>query len=192
MESRPSTFYRRIRQSRDGNDFYTTPPEAVRDLLAVEGISGRVLDPCCGTGNILNVLKEHRLSVDCNDLYDYGCPSPSHMSEDFTTSSLFSDGVYDAVVGNPPFKYAVPFIHSALSATKERNGKVAFLFRLSFLEGQARKPLFESTPLSRVWVFSRRIACLKEGVEKASGSIAFAWFVWDHSRADSAPIIGWI
>ena len=58
------------------------------------------------------------------------------------------------------------------------------LLRLQFLEGQARyKEIYNQTPPSRVYVFSERLQCAKNGDFnglKASGgsAVAYAWFVW--------------
>ena len=95
------------------------------------------------------------------------------------------------IITNPPFKHAEQFARHALSRT---TGKVAMLCRLAWLEGRARKTMFESTPLSSVWVFSKRLP-MQRGrlVEDGEfgGMIAFAWFVWDHAHVGT-PRLGWM
>ena len=63
-------------------------------------------------------------------------------------------------------------------------GKCAMLLKLTFLEGQRRRKLFEAYPPKTVYVFSERLLCAKNGdFEKmrANGgsAIAYAWFVWE-------------
>ena len=73
------------------------------------------------------------------------------------------------------------------------SGKVAVLARLALLEGIKRRELFRSTPLARVWVSSRRVSMPPGGsdIEAKGGSIAYAWFVWDHAHTGS-PVVGWL
>jgi len=39
------------------NEFYPTPPEAVRALLSVESFKGTIWEPACGDGGIADILK---------------------------------------------------------------------------------------------------------------------------------------
>lgn len=98
------------------------------------------------------------------------------------------------IVTNPPFKLVEDFIcHSVSLATR----KVAILGRLGLLEGQERRKLWDAHPMSRVWVFSRRIACVKPGDPDygtkggKGGMIAYAWYVWERG-CNRRPEIGWI
>ena len=95
------------------------------------------------------------------------------------------------IVTNPPYKLANDFAAQAVALT---TGKVAMLLRLVWLEGRARRHLFETTPLARVWVFSARLPRMHRGDydgPKSSSTIAFAWFVWDHTH-QGRPEIGWL
>ncbi|MDZ7711742.1 MAG: hypothetical protein U5L06_00815 [Rhodovibrio sp.] len=98
----------------------------------------------------------------------------------------------DHVVCNPPFKLAQPFAEHALEIT---TGKVAIFARLQWLESGPRKRLFASAPLARVYVFSNRVPFARgKRVEPGEGGgrmMAFAWFVFDHSRV-GAPMLDWI
>lgn len=71
--------------------------------------------------------------------------------------------------------------------------KVALLAKLAFLETAERKPLFETTPLARVYVYSKRIRLDKNEVtgKTSGGMIAFAWFVWEYSYKGE-PVLKWI
>src|SRR5271163_3609203 len=54
------------------NEFYPTPPEAVRALLSVEAFDGSIWEPAVGEGAITKVLTEAVHEVVSTDRYDYG------------------------------------------------------------------------------------------------------------------------
>ena len=174
-------------RGREAADLYTTPPSAVRALLAVENFQGTVWEPACGMGHISEELEVAGLDVYSSDLNDYGYGS---SVVDFFTSGHTSDNI----ITNPPYKFAQEFIERSLDAT---TGKVAMLLKLQFLEGQKRKSFFESTPLKKVYVFSNRVnpwrggRPLDENGKPWSGTVAYAWFVWDHDH-QGPPEIQWI
>lgn len=169
---------------REENDFYPTPPEAVEALLRLENFEGTMLEPCCGDGAISLILANHGYDVTSTDLYDR---SFGEIGLDFTSSEYPYKG--DNVITNPPFKLAEEFLTLSL---KRSSKKVAFLCKLQFLEGAKRKTMFETLPLKKVWVFSKRLTMSKGGEKtKNSGMLAFAWFVFEHGY-DGEPTIGWI
>lgn len=171
--------------NREKDDFYPTPPAGTRALLDVEKFDGAIWEPACGDGAISRELEAVGYEVVSTDLVDrgYGQGRIDFMME---RASLAPN-----IVTNPPFKYIEPFVCKALELT---TGKVAILARLAFLEGARRRQMFETTPLARVWVFSRRLAISRSGEvwrSKQGGMVAFAWFVWDHAH-DGPPTLGWI
>jgi hypothetical protein len=168
-----------------GDDFYASPPEAVEALLRVVRFGGPIWEPACGDGAICKVLAANGYAVVATDLVDrgYGTHGRDFL---FETRSEVPN-----IVTNPPFKLAEQFAEKALELT---TGKVAFLMRLVWLEGQRRRKFFEKTPLSQVLVFSGRIPRMHRGDydgPKSSSSIAFAWFVWDHAHK-GPPTLGWL
>lgn len=169
-------------EGRPEHDFYRTPAIAVEALLAVEKFYGDIWEPAAGDGAICRVLEKHRYMVKATDLIDRGYGEAPH---DFVTSSYLSDNI----VTNPPFTLAETFVKLALERTTR---KVALLCKLQFLEGVKRKTLFETTPLKRVLIFSKRLTMTRNGADvPASGMICFAWYVWEHGYA-GAPTIGWL
>src|ERR1700728_4159009 len=54
------------------NEFYPTPPEAVRALLSVENFDGPIWEPACGEGAIAKVLAASGHEVVSTDRYSYG------------------------------------------------------------------------------------------------------------------------
>lgn len=171
-------------EEREKDDFYPTPPAGTRALLAVEKFAGPIWEPACGEGDMSRVLEQAGYDVISTDLVNrgYGESRVDFLMEHCPRAPN--------IVTNPPFKLAEQFTRHALSLT---TGKVAMLARLAWLEGMARRDLFETTPLARVWIFAGRL-----GFDRArladkgkGGMIAFAWFVWEHGHTGS-PQIGWI
>lgn len=168
---------------RPDDDFYPTPIEATEALLNVEKFDGEIWECACGDGAISRVLDAHGYQTKSTDLIDRGYGETPH---DFLTSPYRSVNV----ITNPPFKLAEQFVKLSLERT---TGKVALLCKLQFLEGAKRKLMFETTPLKKVWVFSKRITMARNGeYEKYSSSmICFAWYVWQH-KYEGEPSIGWL
>lgn len=171
--------------NRERDDFYPTPPAATEALLRVEAFSGLIWEPACGDGAISKVLESAGHEVLSSDLIDRGY---GRSGVDFL---LDYQTIAPNIITNPPFKHAEEFVRHALTRT---TSKVAMLCRLAWLEGKARRDLFENSPLSNVWVFSNRVPMLRGGdqmMKGGGGMIAFAWYVWDHSH-QGRPSLGWI
>lgn len=168
---------------RPDNDYYKTPRNAVEALLKAETFIGDIWEPACGDGAISRVLEEYGHTVRSTDLIDRGY---GEGGKDF----LFSTDTATNIITNPPFVLAEEFIWKSLSCT---TGKVVMLCKLQFLEGAKRRGMFETTPLARVHVFSKRIKMARNGRDEEYGSsmLAFAWFVWEH-KYKGEPIIRWI
>lgn len=171
-------------EDREKDDFYPTPEPATRALLAAEAFGPSIWEPACGDGAISRVLEAAGHSVVSTDLVDrgYGTPRVDFLMEQRLLAPH--------IVTNPPFKFAQQFVEKALNLGAD---KVAMLLRLAWLEGIERKKLFESTPLSRVHVASKRLLMARGGVDEGHGGgsmIAFAWFVWDRSH-DGPPELAW-
>jgi len=166
------------------HDFYPTPPNATEALLSVERFEGSIWECACGNGAISKVLEAHGHKVLSTDLVNRGY---GETPIDFLTVPPMRSVAN--VVTNPPYSLAEDFVRTALSVT---TAKVAMLLKLAFLEGEKRRRMFESTPLARVHVFSRRLTMMRNGAPKrSSGMIAFAWFVWEHGYA-GFPRIHWL
>jgi len=170
---------------REANDFYATPHSASRALFAAEEFWGSIWEPSCGDGQICAVATECGHNVIGTDLIyrGYGEGGRDFLKEE----KLLAPNV----VTNPPFKHAEKFIAHALALGAD---KVAMLLRLQFLEGARRRKMFESTPLARVLVFSKRIPRMHNPDytgPKTTSLIAFAWFVWERGH-NGAPEIRWI
>lgn len=164
-------------ENREPNDYYPTPEYATEALFSVEEFEGAVLEPAAGDGTMANVINRHNPCV-AKELLD---------GHDF----LLETEQYPNVVTNPPFKLAQEFVEKAKTVADK---KVALFLKLVFLEGQCRQRMFRDTvfPLARVHVFSKRVTLYAGGRKgKNSGTMAFAWFVWDKEHV-GPPIINWI
>ncbi len=71
--------------------------------------------------------------------------------------------------------------------------KVAMLLKIQFLEGKSRNELFKTYPPEKVYVFSQRVNCAKNGEfdKYKSSAVCYAWFVWRKGFKGS-PTIHWL
>lgn len=175
-----------------GADFYPTPEWATRALTdycfpLINHVGKRVWEPACGDGAMAEVLKE-KFEVISSDLYDRGY---GQTGVDFLNPGGFdTDKPIDMVITNPPFSKAEDFLHKALSIKSVR--LVALLLRLSFLEGSKRRlTVFNGTETqpTDVFVFPERITFKPPGVVvKSSGTVAYAWFIWDRDSKNQTHL----
>ena len=170
-------------QGRQKDDFYATPRWATEALLKREWFYGSIWECASGSGAISKVLEENFADVFSSDIRTEGIYGTGGIN--FLTKGL----KVHAIITNPPFKLALPFILHALECAD----KVAIFGRIQLLEGQKRyKELFSKNPPNRVWVFVKRVACLKNGKEVQDSLMCFCWFVWDKNDAHTETRIGWI
>ena len=177
---------------RQEHDYYATDPKAVEILLEQQQFSPYVWECACGEGHISEVLKAHGYKVKSSDLYDRGYEDTEII--DFLTvrKEDINHDVSRDIITNPPYKYAKEFVEKALAISMSGT-KIAMFLKLTFLEGKARKKLFEVAPPKRIYVFSSRVKCAKNGEFENIGSsaVAYAWFVWEKGYKGD-PIIKWI
>ena len=168
------------------DDYYATEPLATRLLLERETFSKAILEPACGGGHMSEVLKEHGYIVVSSDLVDRGYKGT--VVKDFfeITSCEGMD-----IITNPPYKYAAEFVEHSLDIQRT-GGKVAMFLKLTFLEGKARKKLFEKYPFKTLYVSSGRLHCGKNGNFVGVGNaVAYGWYVWEKGFTGK-PCIEWI
>lgn len=168
--------------TQEKDHFYPTPPAGTLALLSVEKFDGPIWEPACGEGHMSRVLEGAGYDVISTDLVDRGFGTPR---VDFLMEHR---PLAPNIVTNPPFKLGEQFAPKALSLT---TGKVALLCRLMWLETPARRQLFETCGLARVWVFSNRLGMMKNEVATAGGMVPYAWFVFEHGH-QGPPTLGWV
>jgi hypothetical protein len=159
---------------REENDLYCTDPIAIDILLGVETFSQKIWEPACGYLHLSNRLEHFGFDVTSTDLIDRGYGTGG---VDFLKCETKFDG---DIITNPPYKFSTEFVEKGIELT---NNKLALFLKVQFLEGKARKKLFEKYPPKVIYVSSSRIMCAKngdfEGMTKGGGSVvAFSWWVW--------------
>jgi hypothetical protein len=159
------------------DDAYMTPAVATEALLRHVEFPIHLWEPACGDGTgILDVIRARGHRVIGSDLVDCGRPD-CFWRRDFLMESKAPDGC-EAIVTNPPYKLAEPFIEHALDLCP----RVIMLLRLAFLESERRTHILEHCGLERVLCFRQRLPMMHrqnwQG-RRASSSIAFAWFIWN-------------
>lgn len=178
-----------VNDERAENDFYVTDPKAVELLCEVEHFSDAIWECACGDGCMSEALKAKGYTVLSTDLIDRGY---GIGGVDFLLQTDMFDG---DIITNPPYRYAKEFVERALSLVEDGK-KVAMFLKLQFLEGKARRGLFEKHPPKTVYVSSSRLLCAKNGdfelARSGGGSaVAYAWFVWEKGFTGD-PTIKWI
>lgn len=168
-------------------DYYATDPRALELLLELEEFSENVWECACGEGHLSEVLRVNGFNVLSTDLIDRGY---GIGGVDFLESTETFDG---DIITNPPYKYAKEFVEHAIETITDGH-KVAMLLRIQFLEGKARRELFDKYPPARIYVATGRIKCVKNGdfdkYKKEGSAQAYAWFVWEKPYAGDA-IVKW-
>ena len=61
--------------------------------------------------------------------------------------------------------------------------------KIQFLEGKARRALFEKYPPKTVYVSSSRLRCAMNGIK--SSAVCYAWYVWVKGYTGDT-VIKWI
>ena len=161
--------------NREKNDYYATEPKALELLLELEDFSDRVWECSCGEGHLSRVLVDAGKDVISSDLIDRGYGKVL----DFLDPTL-EGPVNRDIITNPPFKFTNEFLVKAMSILEEGR-KIAFFLPIRYVEGKARKQLFQRFPLKTVYVSSGRLICAINGdFETVTGSAtAYAWFIWE-------------
>lgn len=166
---RPSKPYPKV-----ANDWFVEPDWAVHGLFDMVEFQGPIWDPACGGGTIPRVAIARGYDARGTDLIDRGYGD----QQDFLTGYLPPAG---DIICNPPFTLVEPFLRRALASALYR---VAFLLRLSWMEGRRRRWVWDETPLAEILPFAGRVSMPPggSGIKAQGGAVAFAWFVWDQDQ----------
>jgi hypothetical protein len=160
------------RGQRNKHDFYQTPYSMTRQFLdrVVIPDGSLILEPCCGNGAIVNILKERNLNIINHDLFVDGI--------DF----LIYEKKSDYIITNPPLSLSTEFI---LHCKKVAEKQFCLFMPIEYLHGEERyKKIYsidDGYPLTDIYVFTRR-AMLTDEVRPDgmydTGMVTWAWFVW--------------
>lgn len=152
-------------------------------------LNPNIWEPACGEGHLSKRLKEYGYKVKSTDLIDRGY---GQGGVDFLQETEIWDG---DILTNPPYIHAKSFVEKSMDLLPE--GRKAFMFlKLQFLEGKARRRLFEQYPPRVVYVSSSRILCAKNGdfdtMRAAGGSaVAYGWYEFQKGYRGET-LIKWI
>jgi hypothetical protein len=143
-------------------DCYETPEWAPRAVLPHLGNVKSVWEPAAGSGKMVRALEAAGLQVLSTDI---------STGQDFL---LAGEQSVDAIVTNPPYISATPFIEHALRLTSGR-GKLAMLLRTDFDHAKTRRHLFSDCP-----AFACKIVLTKRirWIENSTGQPSYnhAWY----------------
>lgn len=183
---------------RDALDHYVEPTVATEALLKVERFVGRILDPCCGFGNIPKTCILHDYDAYGSDVVNRLGYEPVWWCglKDFLASS--DPLPFENIIMNPPFfraKGAEAFIRRSLERCR---GKVAAFVDIRFIAGAERaNGLFREHCPARIWVVTPRVSCppgayLAAGNKAGGGSADWCWLVWDENRSARSTEFSWL
>lgn len=177
-------------EKRSDNDFYATPPSAVRKLLELETFSSNVWEPCCGMGHIAKEFEKKGYVVKKTDLVDYGCEG-CLSGEEYNFLRLYEK--YDGdIITNPPYVMAAEFAEHAMDIITPGH-KVAMFLKIQFLETQKRYELFKKYPPKTVYISVKRYGCRADGdfsKGETTSAVCYCWFVWEKGFQGD-PVIKW-
>lgn len=166
-------------ESKESFDDFPTPPWATRTFL--EHILGgkkalgnqSCLEPACNRGYMSLVLSEYFRTVTSSDIFDYGFGETKNF-----LAAEYSEGSYDWVITNPPFKLAEAFIEEGL---KVATHGVAMLTRTVFIESNGRyERLFSKNPPAIFAQYAERVPMVKGRLDrKASTATGYSWLIWN-------------
>ena len=186
---------------RADKDFYATSPEAIDALKKKVDLPHFILEPSCGQGHLSERLKELGHEVWSYDIVDRGYGEVQNFFEMLSLPSTLSLSLQNghserfAIVTNPPYNVALPFILHALELCREGD-LVCMFVKTTFLEGKKRyKELFSQQPPFIVLQFVERILCAKNGdfeeARRLGSAVSYMWAVWEKGFKGKT-IVDWI
>lgn len=179
------------KHEREINDYYATDPHALEiflDKIKKDGINlhHNIWECACGQGHLSKVLIENNYNVKSTDLIDRNF---GQSEIDFLKQNEKFNG---DILTNPPYKYAKEFVEKSMDLIDDGFYCIMFL-KIQFLEGQARRKLFENYPPKFVYVNSTRQLCAMNGNfgKYKSKAICYCWYIWEKGF-HGEPTIRWI
>ncbi|WP_221930560.1 hypothetical protein [Thalassovita litoralis] len=174
-------------KAREKDDFYPTPPEPTRALLAVEGQRlrqlGAVWEPACGDGAMAREIEAFGLPVIASDMVDRGWPGATIRSfYDYDTAQA------KAMVTNPPYKEINArdgqgrWLSHALNIGCDY---LAMLLNWDWPAAAGLAPLLARHPISRVYVCRWKIDFTGDGAPPQRN----AWFIWDRALSEQETVL---
>ncbi|HMN10757.1 MAG TPA: hypothetical protein PKD55_00365 [Bellilinea sp.] len=182
---------------RDARDFYPTPVGLIRAAMdriytnicqdqSDASVIQEILDPGAGLGVWGYGARERFPNARVSGVEYYFKERPSFYTGEWFvgdyTKNILPHGVYDLVIGNPPYKYAEQFVRQAMQHSKRY---VVYLLRLGFLESQSRMDgLWKEMPTRQIFVLGKRPSFTGDGKTDAT---AYAIYFWDKVNPTRYP-----
>lgn len=173
---------------RETNDYYATEPKAAQLLMEVEQFSPYIWECACGEGHLAKEFEKAGYKVYATDIIDRGYG----YQLDFLNSVAPPVTGFD-IITNPPYSKAQEFVEHAIEISAD-GAKIAMFLKIQFLEGKARRKLFDRYPPKTIYVSSGRLRCAMNGDFERyakSNAICYAWYVWVKGYTDET-VIKWI
>ena len=177
---------------REKHDYYATDPVAI-DALYKTGFfndAKRIWEPAVGGGHLAERMSALGCYVSFSDLYDHGYIE-NFKPVDFLKCDIDSVKDIDAIVTNPPYRFALEFCEKCVELQVP---KFAMFLKITFLEGQKRRKFFDKHPPRFVAVFTERVQCAINGdleMFRKSSAACYAWFIWEKGY-NGKPQILWL
>lgn len=166
MSQRDSGYERKER------DLYETPEWVTLALVPHIRIKPgmNVYEPAAGGGKMVAALRKAGFMVDADDI---------ERGNNFLACERAD---HSAIITNPPYELATPFIARALDLTISTHGLVAMLLRTDFDHATTRRWMFDQHPaFAKKVVLTKRIKWFEDS--KSQPSFNHAWFIWDWQHA---------
>ena len=145
------------------------------------GVEDRI--PMCGVphhavNQYIETLIKNGYKVFTSDIIDRVGDDTVEIIDFLDTKRIWGGDI----ITNPPYKLATEFVYKALESVIN-GAKVAMFLKLTFLETQKRKKLFQKYPPKVIYVSSSRLGCSQTGEFDENGNtvsaIAYCWFIWE-------------
>lgn len=180
-------------QARIAHDQYFSPPAVAQACVRAiprECAPSRIVEPSVGAAAFVHAARERWPSAIIGGI-DIDPGVPGLMACDWSRvgdwPTIAREGIAtELVLGNPPFAHAEEHVRAALDVVMP-GGRVAFLLRLAFLEGQKRAAFWRVFGPESVHVLVKRPSFTGGGTDSA----AYGFFIWRRGFL-GAPTMGWI
>jgi hypothetical protein len=171
----------------EDHGFYQEPTWFADSIFGVEDMSAGVYDPFCGVGTIPKAAAVRGIRAFGSDIVDRGY---GLGGLDFFNIRSSLTPCHLNIVSNPDYSVLQQAVDHALAITA---GKVAVVARLGFLASQRRRSWFQSAPLARMWIASKRPSMPPggKGIKATGGTIEYCWLVFDRVHIGS-PEMKWL
>ena len=168
-------------------DYYPTPAWCVHRLLeSLKLPSGRWLEPCAGTGNIIQAVNDKQqqvtwTAVELREECSTELESQVQALHEMDFLQFFPVDRYEVAITNPPYGQAEEFIWHCYDVSTH----VLMLLRLNFLGSSKRVGLFGTLGVPDIYVLPNRPAF----VGGRTDATEYAWFHWHPQQLGRTSIL---